>query len=263
MGESKRKQTATARLLVEHPFCCFCGGKVVSETLDHVPARVVFPNKHRPKGMEFPACGRCNAQSKEAEALLAVICRSSGSGREHAVRDDDRLRDAMRATETGFPGLLQGMSRGIKYLPVNGILRPFGVLDVNDQRLKSALCLVATKMALAVFYEKQGRPAREGSIINTTWTHAFDLDAKDAVAQILKLFPESITLQAGTWRTDDSFFVRTGEHNGNLFVASIFHESLFLAAEVIEGPPPELIWMRLMTNTAAAGISEFAALWQP
>jgi hypothetical protein len=137
----------------------------------------------------------------------------------------------------------------------------FGVLDVNLQEVKSALCLVAAKMALAVFYEKQGRPAREASIINTTWTHAFDRDAKRSVDQILEMFPESITLQAGKWKTDESFFVRTGEHGGNLFVASIFHESLFLGAEVIEGPPPEQIWMRLMTNTAAGGISELATLW--
>ena len=147
MGEGKRKRTKTDSLIAEHPFCCFCGGAVLTKTLDHVPARIIFPNKHRPKGLEFPACGRCNSQSKEAEALLAVICRSSGSGREHAVRDNDRLRDAMRATESGFPGLLQKISRGIEYLPVNGILRPFGVLDINLQEVKSALCLVSAKMA--------------------------------------------------------------------------------------------------------------------
>ena len=72
------------------------------------------------------------------------------------------------------------------------------------------------------------------------------------------MFPESITLEAGKWTTDESFFVRTGTHNGNLFVASIFHEALFLGAEVIEGPPPEQTWMRLMaTSTAMKGISEF------
>jgi hypothetical protein len=258
MGENKRKQT---RFKDEHTFCCFCGGSVASEGVDHVPAKILFPNIHRPKGMEFPACNRCNFQSKSAEALLGVICRATGSGREHAVQDHDRLRDAMGSTETIFPGLLQKMSRGIEYRLVNGILRRFGIFDLNQEEVKAALCLVAAKMALAVFYEKQGRPAQESSIINTMWTHAFDREAKGSVDQILEMFPESIALQAGRWKTDDSFFVRTGKHTGNLFVASIFHESLFLGAEIIEGAVPEQIWMRLMTNTAAGGISEFAALW--
>jgi hypothetical protein len=77
-------------------------------------------------------------------------------------------------------GLLQKMSRGIAYRRVNGIFRPFEVFDVPT-RVKAALCLVAAKMVLAVFYEKQRRHERGASVINTTWKHAFDRDEKGSV----------------------------------------------------------------------------------
>ena len=77
-----------------------------SETVDHQPAKIIFPNKHRPEGLEFPACRRCNAQTKLDEAILAFVCRMAGSSRENAIRDDNRLRDVIGSLTGGFPGLL-------------------------------------------------------------------------------------------------------------------------------------------------------------
>lgn len=55
--------TTTQRLLRVHPYCCFCGGTVPAVSLDHQPARIMFPDRLRPKGLEFPACETCNAQT--------------------------------------------------------------------------------------------------------------------------------------------------------------------------------------------------------
>jgi hypothetical protein len=207
MGEHKLK---VAQFRADHPWCCFCGGSVPSQTIDHSPARIIFPNKHRPKGLEFPACERCNSQSKSEEALLAFVCRSAGSSRTNAVRDDDRLRNIIGTINQAYPGILERMNRGAQLLPMNGILRQFGVLDVNQPEVDIGFCRIAAKIALAVFYQENGAAAPSGTRINTTWTHRFNPDAQEAVQTILQLFPDGQSLQAGKWKTDDTFYLRTG-----------------------------------------------------
>ena len=48
MGEAKRRKKLSARILEKHPFCCYCGGNERATTIDHVPAKIVFPYKRAP-----------------------------------------------------------------------------------------------------------------------------------------------------------------------------------------------------------------------
>jgi hypothetical protein len=256
MSEHKARQRLTAKLVKEHPFCCLCGGKVPSETADHIPARIIFPNRHRPKGLEFATCDRCNGQARQAEALLAFASRTAGSARPNAIRDDGRLRDVMSTIEAAYPGLLQQMNRGPALIRHNWIIQPAGVLNFNLPPVNEAFCMLAAKFGLAMYYHMNKRHAPERSTINTTWGHSFDKDALTVVDQILRLFPQSVKLIQGSWDTDSTFFARHGVHDGNFFVSCIFHESIFLAAEILAGPPSlhHMVWMRYMTNSAAGGI---------
>jgi hypothetical protein len=70
---AKRKLTTTQKLVKTHPWCCFCGGSEAAVSLDHQPARIIFPDKHRPKGLEFPACAVCNNQTSPDEALVPSL----------------------------------------------------------------------------------------------------------------------------------------------------------------------------------------------
>ena len=67
--------SATARLLAQNSLCCFCGGTEAAVNMDHQPARVMFPDRHRPKGLEFPACSVCNGRpvrTKRGRIFLPV-----------------------------------------------------------------------------------------------------------------------------------------------------------------------------------------------
>lgn len=75
--------TATQKLLQAHPWCYFCCGAEKAVNLDHQPARIIFPDKHRPKGLEFPACAVCNEQTKHDKALVAFFARVTGNHRFH------------------------------------------------------------------------------------------------------------------------------------------------------------------------------------
>lgn len=69
MGDAKRKRED---FLTKHPLCCFCGGSVPSETLDHIPPRVLFTRKEWPEGFVFPACKNCNSRTSQIEQVIAL-----------------------------------------------------------------------------------------------------------------------------------------------------------------------------------------------
>jgi hypothetical protein len=78
MGEAKRKKKKLSpRILEQSPWCCYCGGKERATTIDHVPAKIVFPNKQRPAGLEVPACLPCNNGMSKFDQMAGVFSRVS------------------------------------------------------------------------------------------------------------------------------------------------------------------------------------------
>ena len=66
---------ATQRLLYAHPLCCFCGREEKAVNLEHQPARIMFPDGHRPKGVGFPGMRRpqsANSTRRGARSLLGA-----------------------------------------------------------------------------------------------------------------------------------------------------------------------------------------------
>jgi hypothetical protein len=133
----------TSVFLKQHPMCCFCGGCTPATSIDHQPARIIFPEKHRPKGLEFPACAVCNGQTSADEALLAFICRFAGSFGAKAAHDFSRLKQIVHSINHSFPGLLRKMP------------------EVN-----LAACRIAAKLALAVYYDNSSGSASKDCRIN-------------------------------------------------------------------------------------------------
>src|SRR5436309_9558979 len=131
----------TEDFLKQHPMCCFCGGQTSAATIDHQPARILFPDKLRPKGLEFPACTICNRQTSADEALLAFVCRFAGSHRANAARDFHRLRNIVGSVKQ------------------RGVWVRVGAIDVNQPEVNQGLCRIAAKLALAIYYETRSTPA--------------------------------------------------------------------------------------------------------
>ena len=186
--------------------CCFCGGQTPATEADHQPAKILFPDKHRPKGMEFPACMVCNRQTAADEALLAFVCRFAGSHRPNAARDFHRLKDIVRSVNLAFPGLMARMHPQGLWAPERGVWQRVGAIDVNQPEVHQGLCRIAAKLALAIYYQTKSVPAAPACKINCQWNHSQNSDTFKSVQRIINSMSDQATLQMGQWTTQESFF---------------------------------------------------------
>jgi len=243
-----------------HPICCFCGWQTPATTIDHQPARIIFPNKLRPKGLEFPACSICNEQTAPDEALLALICRAAGSHRPNARQDFQRLKGLVGTIERRFPGLLKKMGVTKVWVKNRGVLVSMGAIDVNQHQIELSFCRIAAKLALAIYYETKSRAAPVGCLINTQWAHNQNVGAGQHVQNMIGLIPTAATLRAGRWRTDDTFFIKHYSEAGHLFTGAIFHQAVALIAHLIEPRIKKTAdwedWQLVMTPVPGKGIIE-------
>jgi hypothetical protein len=248
-------RTAT-KFLDRHPLCCFCGGDRPAATIDHQPARIVFPDKRRPKGLEFPACENCNRQTSPDEALLAFVCRFTGSQRSTAVHDFHRLRNIVSSVNRAFPGLFERMKGRRIWAYERGILVRKGAIDVNQPEVHLSLCRIGAKLALAIYYQLRSLPAVSGCQINTQWTHSQNEDNFNHIQNLIQLAPGQASLQMGKWNTDESFFLRYHYENGQLFCVAIFHQSVALIAKLCEPSVPlQEKWQFSMSPRLGTGIT--------
>lgn len=104
MGQSRRR---LERLIAIHPFCAFCSGERPTTSVEHMPSRILFDAKQRPRGLEFPCCHECQNSTRKAEQVVAVISRVYPD----PISDQQRaeMREALRAAEYNNPGLLVEM----------------------------------------------------------------------------------------------------------------------------------------------------------
>ncbi len=209
-----------AAFIKQHPICCFCGGQ--TSTRDHQPAKIVFPDKRRPKGLEFPACSTCNRQTSAPETLLAFVSRFAGSRRSNSTLDRDRLTNIVCSIDQSFPGLLHKMNIRRLWTKEAGLLVPGGAANVDQREIHHGLCLVAAKLALAIYYEDQKRPAPDGCLISTQWTHCHNVNHVKHVKNMIDIIPATATLKQGAWKSDGTFFLKYHFENGNLYTVAIF-----------------------------------------
>src|SRR5262245_45838059 len=174
MGEKKRRSLTLEAFVQQHPWCCFCGGSVPTTTRDHQPATICFPRKDRPKGLEFPACERCNSQTKYDEALLAFVCRLAGSLRSNSRPDYERISGLPGTIEQAFPGLLARMGVAATSITREGKSARIGAFDLNQPQIAMSFCKIAAKLALATYYKTSNRIAPERSRIHAMWEHSQD-----------------------------------------------------------------------------------------
>jgi hypothetical protein len=223
--------SATQKLLAAHPWCCFCGGSEKAVNLDHQPARLMFPDKHRPKGLEFPACAACNISTSGDEALVAFFARVTGNHRFPDGRVDQGLINSIKAVEHAFPNLLSTIVQ-YRWIKQNGLLNRRQVVNGNNPQVVKSACRVSAKLGLAAYYDHYKRSAESTVYINTMWTHNQNDDTRLSVDNILKTLPDQKYLKQGNWDTQDSFFLRYYIEGDTFFMVAILHESLALVAQI-------------------------------
>lgn len=101
MGRSKKLRKA----LIGRP-CIFCAGARVAETVEHIPPRVFFLRKDRPRGYEFPACERCNFGSSQQDQVAAMFASISGNAVQSEIYSEQTY-SLMRGVANNAPEVIQ------------------------------------------------------------------------------------------------------------------------------------------------------------
>jgi hypothetical protein len=155
MSESRAKKRAHAGVVEACPHCIYCGGEVLAATIDHVPPRVVFRGKHRPKGLEFASCRPCNEGTSKVDLVVGLLSRVAPDGVGEAEKAE--LTKLLSGVNNNVPGLLEEMHLGEReqltarrrlQQPVEG-----GFLRTDGPLVSSHMQTFATKLGFALFYE--------------------------------------------------------------------------------------------------------------
>jgi hypothetical protein len=110
MGEARANRRAHATVLNAYPWCIYCGGQNPATTVEHMPPRMMFLGKQRPKGLEFPTCNPCNHGTSHADLVASLLGRTFPDPQSQQGQND--VKKLLSAVSNNIPGLLQEMYVG-------------------------------------------------------------------------------------------------------------------------------------------------------
>lgn len=179
MGEAK---AGKRRFLAEHPICCFCGGGVPATTIDHIPARVCFPDRHPPEGFEFPACDRCQNASRLDELAFGMFVRL-GDADENNYRQSD-VKRLISGVANNLPNILPRIDLSPRAkrnsLRAMGLQKPSHVLAADiplmavPTDIQPHMHRYGCKLACALFYREMGKAAPADYHVWAIWGQEAD-----------------------------------------------------------------------------------------
>lgn len=196
MGESNRKRRIKREFLARNPYCCFCGGKTPATTEDHVPSRQMFDGRQRPKGLEVPACERCNQATKQDEQVAAML------GRVFPDPEEGEIRRIMQAVKNNNPGLLEEMLPAEEHyvrLSQAGIADASvgGPLNCSGPLLNKSIGRFGAKLGLSLYYSVVGQSVpSEGGVAVRRFTN-FDAVTGEIPSDLTQILGPPETLRQG------------------------------------------------------------------
>lgn len=237
---ANRPLTYTQRFLLDHPICCFCGGNTPATTRDHVPGKMIFDGKHRPKGIEVPACEQCQKYSKKHELVAAMIARMfPDSSTPTQEKEIDKL---LRLANKAIPGLLEELQptpeqeakfERIKEQEPNAA----GMLDAGGPLVNASLDIFGAKMTCALHYEKTKKILPIGNPISTRIFTNVDILENNMPKDLLNVLGPPNTLQQGKWSVSNQFsysYAITDTHEYGVYF-STFRQSFAVLGLIWKG----------------------------
>jgi hypothetical protein len=200
MGEAKAKRRAHAELLAKHTRCIYCAGANRATTVEHMPPIIMFDQRQRPRGLEFPACEGCNGGTSNTDLVASLLGRvypnvESDSGR-------TELKKLLSAVSNNVPGLLdEMMPDNADHLRALGSIpnMPPGstVLRANGPILTEHMKRFGAKLGLALHYEFHSTfVPQEGGVQPMYFTNV-NAAKGELPMEIIQLLPSPRTLQQG------------------------------------------------------------------
>lgn len=239
MGAGVKMRKLRDQVFAEQPSYIFCGGYIRASTVDHVPPRAVFNFRHRPKGLEFPACQECNSGARIDEQVAAMLCRIYPDG--ETVEEQGEMHALFEAVSTNRPGLLEEMMPSFRQekqarqyrdqLPPHA-----GVLNCRGPILNTAIHRFGAKIGFALHYylTKKIVPPTGGAAV--WWFSNYQWLTEELPSELAELVGNPRTLRQGTWNVEKQFrygSIATEDNSMSVHLAS-FRESFAVCAFVAE-----------------------------
>jgi hypothetical protein len=217
VGQAKARQRAHAKLLASHPVCIYCAGANPATTIEHMPPIMMFDQRQRPKGLEFPTCDGCNHRTRLTDLVASLL------GRVYPDSENDpnkkELKKLLAAVRNNVPGLLQEMMvdeagqsaarRAIPNMPSgSAVLRADGPILTKYMRTFGA------KLGLAFHFEALGAFVPEKGGVQPMYFTNVNAARGELPMQIINLLPPAQTLRQGRKDVRDQFSYSFLAHGG-------------------------------------------------
>lgn len=242
------------RIRKEQPRCILCAGSRPTETIEHMPSRILFDGKQRPKGLEFGACTICNAATRRDEVVVALVSRiypnpTSSTGKAE-------IRKIMRSAERNNPGLLQEMYADqlqtlSKYQDHLYKLPTWNFLSLDGPIAAAAMERFIAKLGFALHYAATNRIVpSEGGVVVSVYSNL-----ESFIGRLPELLPHlgpGQTLRAGRQEVSKQFrYSSIASEDGSLSGhVAVFRESF--AAQMV-----------VLENVAEHPVAPLCRLYQP
>lgn len=255
MSEARRRRRAHQDILDNCPYCIYCGGDEFATTVEHMPPRMMFKKKERPKGLEFASCKSCNEGTRHADLVASLMGRIYPDATTELEKSE--YKDLLKAVNNNIPGLLPEMWIGHggqkiarKRLPPN--FGNGGVLRVNGPLLSAHMEAFAAKIGFSFHYEATGEIISSRGGVFARWYTNIERYGGNFPDELVAMLPAPLTLKQGKKQVSDqfqySFAVTTDKSNG-AFVATFRHAFAVAAISAADRrfldkncPFPELVW---------------------
>ena len=201
MGQAKLKQSATAKLLAEFPWCAICGGIKQASTREHMPPKALFDNSHRPDRLVFPACHDCNKGTSTSDLVASMISRwgmnvSPQSHVDHSKLSTQIKRQAPDVVQEWLSmdePSKQALAR--QHLDNHGVPVPAGAMMVTIGPLTiRQLNIFAHKTTVALHFQHFQKPLPVDGRVHAIWRtkEDFALGVPQELIDLLPGYPRAL-----------------------------------------------------------------------
>lgn len=210
---------------------------MAATTLEHAPPKVMFEDKIRPIGHEFPACARCNNGMSSLDQIAAMFAHISG--------DLSKGRDG-RFTERLLRGVANNNPDVFNYIDILNPSKPLKIdfdgreqegyrVSVNRGLFRKWLNPWAAKQACGLWYFETGKAVSETDRVIVTWLTNDQLIFEGAPDSILTNLPNARGMHMGRRDFHRQFSYLFGLSNDHDFGAffSVYQDSVGVLSVVV------------------------------
>jgi hypothetical protein len=223
----------------KYPFCAFCGGHAETTSVEHMPSRILFDDKWRPRGLEFPSCQPCQNSTRGIEPIMGMITRVFPAP--ETKSQIDAFRQLVHSAERNNPGILAEMNVDqVSVLNRIGTaaykLPNWNFVKLGGPIINAAIEAFSRKMAMALHFELTGNIVPMGAQLFVAQYSNFDAVIDGFPEDLIEHLGPGKTLQMGQHHVFDQFSYRSAEVEGSSITAHMVFYRQALATLLIVYP---------------------------